>query len=285
MFPSNQKSIKSLFSIEDVKKVGKAISKFFLFNAIPFNAVDSGPYYQSMIDVIAEASPSIKRSCGIWVFVALYGVYVIGLFHAAAAQTSEANATTDPSEDQNPKFVLSFWILIAVTILNSIFQQWGISASNEWNTSGEPCTGAALDSADIKNPGIKCDCSYDNASTCHITQLKVYALDVVGAIPDELWNLTFLTNLNLGQNYLTGSLSASIGNLTSMQYLSLGINALSGELPKELGQLTDLRSIAFGTNNFSGSLPSELGNLVKLEQLISNDIVSSRCDNCNLASN
>lgn len=187
-----------------------------------------------------------------WVFVALYGVYVIGLFHAAAAQTSEANATTDPSE---------------VTILNSIFQQWGISASNEWNTSGEPCTGAALDSSDIENPGIKCDCSYDNASTCHITQLKVYALDVVGAIPDELWNLTFLTNLNLGQNYLTGSLSASIGNLTSMQYLSLGINALSGELPKELGQLTDLRSIAFGTNNFSGSLPSELGNLVKLEQL------------------
>ncbi|RVX02516.1 putative LRR receptor-like serine/threonine-protein kinase [Vitis vinifera] len=158
------------------------------------------------------------------VFVAL----CIGLFHVAAAQTTEANATADPSE---------------VRALNSIFQQWGISASNERNTSGEPCTGAALDSSDIENPGIKCDCSYDSASTCHITQLKVYALDVVGVIPDELWNLTFLTNL------------------------SVGINALSGELPKELGQLTDLRSLSFGTNNFSGSLPSELGNLVKLEQL------------------
>lgn len=134
---------------------------------------------------------------------------------------------------------------IKVRALNSIFQQWGISASNEWNTSGEPCTGAALDSSDIENPGIKCDCSYDSASTCHITQLKVYALDVVGVIPDELWNLTFLTDLNLGQNYLTGPLSASIGNLTSMQYLSVGINALSGELPKELGQLTDLRIIEF----------------------------------------
>ncbi|KAL6330591.1 hypothetical protein AAG906_040522 [Vitis piasezkii] len=55
MFPSKQKSIKNLFSIEGVKKVGKAISKFFLFNAIPFNAADSGPYYQSMIDTIAEA--------------------------------------------------------------------------------------------------------------------------------------------------------------------------------------------------------------------------------------
>ncbi|KAL6329491.1 hypothetical protein AAG906_021499 [Vitis piasezkii] len=166
------------------------------------------------------------------VFVALCSVYVIGLFHTAAAQTAEANATTDPSE---------------VRVLNSIFQQWGISASNQWNTSGEPCTGAAIDSTSIDssdyNPGIKCDCSYDNASTCHITQL------------------------NLGQNYLTGPLSASIGNLTSMQYLSVGINALSGELPKELGQLTDLRSLAFGTNNFCGSLPSEIGNLVKLEQL------------------
>ena len=64
MFPSNQKSIKSLFSIEDVKKVGKAISKFFLFNAIPFNAVDSGPYYQSMIDTIAEVGPDIKGPTG-----------------------------------------------------------------------------------------------------------------------------------------------------------------------------------------------------------------------------
>ena len=38
MFPSKQKSIKGLFSTEGVKKVGKTISKFFLFNAIPFKA-------------------------------------------------------------------------------------------------------------------------------------------------------------------------------------------------------------------------------------------------------
>ena len=53
MFPSKQKSIKSLFSIEGVKKVGKTISKFFLFDAIPFNAADSGSYYQLMINIIA----------------------------------------------------------------------------------------------------------------------------------------------------------------------------------------------------------------------------------------
>ncbi|RVX18652.1 hypothetical protein CK203_006385 [Vitis vinifera] len=59
MFPSKQKSIKSLFSTEGVKKVGKAISKSFLFNA-----ADSGPYYQSMIDTIAEAGPGIKGPTG-----------------------------------------------------------------------------------------------------------------------------------------------------------------------------------------------------------------------------
>ena len=60
MFPSKQKSIKSMFFTEGAKKVGKVISKFFLFNGIPFNATDSGPYYQSMIDTIAEACSGIK---------------------------------------------------------------------------------------------------------------------------------------------------------------------------------------------------------------------------------
>ncbi|KAL6323014.1 hypothetical protein AAG906_023632 [Vitis piasezkii] len=64
MFPSKQKSIKSLFSTECVKKVGTTISKFFLFNVIPFNAAGSGPYYESMIDTIVEASSSIKGPMG-----------------------------------------------------------------------------------------------------------------------------------------------------------------------------------------------------------------------------
>ena len=44
--------------------MGKSISKFFLFNGITFNAADSEPYYQSMIDTIAEAGSSIKGPTG-----------------------------------------------------------------------------------------------------------------------------------------------------------------------------------------------------------------------------
>ncbi|KAF7132690.1 hypothetical protein RHSIM_Rhsim09G0135300 [Rhododendron simsii] len=157
-----------------------------------------------------------------------------------------------------------------VSALNSVFNQWRISATEyQWNISGEPCSGAAIDTSvlwDIYNtdynPGIRCDC---NGTVCHITQLKVIALDVFGGIPEELWSLTFLTNLNLGQNYLTGPLSSSIANLTQMQWMGLGTNALSGEVPKELGKLTNLTVLNIGTNNFSGSLPLELGYLVKLQ--------------------
>ncbi|KAB2044562.1 hypothetical protein ES319_D01G099900v1 [Gossypium barbadense] len=190
--------------------------------------------------------------------LSLCALCVLVLPFAVEAQ-NQSQPTTDPAE---------------VRALNSIFEDWGITArQDQWNTTGDPCSGAALDSdsTDIDNvaynPFIKCDCSFSNGSTCHITRLKVYALNVVGVIPDELWTLTFLTNLRLGQNYLTGPLSASIGNLTRMQWLDIGINALSGELPKEIGLLTDLQSFAFGTNNFSGPLPSELGNCSMLQQL------------------
>ncbi|KAL4554480.1 hypothetical protein LXL04_039311 [Taraxacum kok-saghyz] len=119
-----------------------------------------------------------------------------------------------------------------------------------WNISEELCSGAALDdSFDTDgqfNPAIKCDCAIPNSTTCHITGLKVYAMNARGTIPEGLWTLTYLNNL------------------------TFGINALSWQVPRELGLLTDLRSMSFGTNNFNGSLPSELGNLRRLEQIYIN---------------
>ncbi|XP_060967118.1 probable LRR receptor-like serine/threonine-protein kinase At1g56140 isoform X1 [Cannabis sativa] len=157
-----------------------------------------------------------------------------------------------------------------VKALNSMFEQWKIKADTQnWNISGEPCSSAAINNSIYINnspsPFIKCDCTFNNGSLCHITQLRVSRMDVGGQIPEELWTLTFLSYLNLGRNFLTGSLSPSIGNLTNLQYLYLGMNALSGEVPKELGLLTQLSTLYILSNNFSGPLPPELGNLTKLE--------------------
>ncbi|CAH2065726.1 unnamed protein product [Thlaspi arvense] len=176
-----------------------------------------------------------------------------GLVNLVQAQ-NRTGTTTHPDEAQ---------------ALNSIFATWKIQAPKEWNISGELCSGAAIDESitiDDKayNPFIKCGCNFADSIFCRITALKVFARDVVGPIPPQLWTLIYLTNLNLAQNYLTGSLSPAIGNLTRMEWITFGVNALSGTFPKEIGLLTDLKSLSIGLNNFSGSIPAEIGNCTKL---------------------
>uniref|UniRef100_A0A6N2L049 Leucine-rich repeat-containing N-terminal plant-type domain-containing protein n=1 Tax=Salix viminalis TaxID=40686 RepID=A0A6N2L049_SALVM len=48
---------------------------------------------------------------------------------------------------------------------------------------------------------------------------KIYALDISGEIPSELFVLKELMDLNLGQNVLNGSIPAEIEQLSNMQYL------------------------------------------------------------------
>ncbi|MQM01358.1 hypothetical protein Taro_034115 [Colocasia esculenta] len=81
--------------------------------------------------------------------------------------------------------------------LNSIFRQWSLRpGNNTWNVTGDPCSGTAVDDTEFNapniNPSLKCVCS---EGICRITQLKVYALDVVGRIPDEFQNLTTIFDL------------------------------------------------------------------------------------------
>ncbi|KAG2689601.1 hypothetical protein I3760_09G146500 [Carya illinoinensis] len=177
------------------------------------------------------------------------------LFQISSAQ----NATTDPSEAK---------------ALNSIFQQWDAQAVSLWNISGELCTGSALDETRFEdganNPAILCDCNYENGSICHITQLRVYALDKSGVIPEDIVALKYLTLLKIDQNFFTGTLPAFIGNLSKLQSLSIALNAFYGTIPKELGNLSELTLLSIGHNNFSGTLPPELGNLVKLKEIYIN---------------
>ncbi|KAL8162109.1 hypothetical protein V2J09_013598 [Rumex salicifolius] len=160
---------------------------------------------------------------------------------------------------------------------NTIFSKLGITSNIKWNTTEDPCSGVAVeDSITIDdtshNPFIKCDCSFDNGTTCHITALKVSRLDVVGQIPDELWTLTYISNLQLDRNYLTGSISPSIGNLTKMQWLTFGYNLLSGNLPKEIGKLTRLMSFYIDSAGFSGEIPPSFSNLVNMHTMWMSDV-------------
>ncbi|GLT51801.1 hypothetical protein SLA2020_251840 [Shorea laevis] len=195
------------------------------------------------------------------VLPAAYFCLIFIFFLLSVGKSRAQNATTDPSE---------------VRALISIFQKWDTQAVNSWNISGEPCTGTALSQDDSvfedpsNNPAIRCDCTFNNATTCHITRLRVYALNKQGVLPEELLALKYLTFLKIDQNYFTGPLPSWIGNMSTLMLLSIAHNAFSGPIPKELGNLKELTMLSFGVNNFSGTLPPELGNLVKLEQIYIN---------------
>ncbi|KAK8589039.1 hypothetical protein V6N12_023448 [Hibiscus sabdariffa] len=171
-----------------------------------------------------------------------------------------------------------------VRALNSIFQQWEKQAADTWNHSGEPCSGLALSQSDSvledpsNNPTIRCDCSFNSNTVCHITRLKqlntsirrVVGLDTRGVLPVELLDLPFLNFLKIDQNFFSGPLPAFIGNMSRLGLLSMARNVFSGPIPKELGNLKELYLLSLSNNNLSGTLPPELGNLVNLEQLYIN---------------
>ncbi|KAM7524767.1 hypothetical protein LguiA_014669 [Lonicera macranthoides] len=150
--------------------------------------------------------------------------------------------------------------------LNSLFQQWDLQApAGSWNISGEPCSGTAINGTklDDVNPALICNCTLDPIA-CHITQLKINALNKRGVIPEELATLKYLQIIFIDENSFTGTLPAFIGNLSRLIVLSVAHNAFYGSIPKELGNLKELEMLALGTNNFSGTLPYELGYLPKL---------------------
>ncbi|XP_010501250.1 PREDICTED: probable LRR receptor-like serine/threonine-protein kinase At1g56140 isoform X1 [Camelina sativa] len=219
--------------------------------------------------------PRLRRSLNLSLLV--WFVFMSGLFHVVRPQ-NRTRATTDPDEAR---------------ALNNIFRTWKITATKDWNISGELCSGAAIDdSVSIDNlafnPLIKCDCTFVDSTICRIVSLRANGMDVAGRIPDDLWTLVFISNLNLHQNFLTGPLSPGIGNLTQMQWMTFGANALTGPVPKEIGLLTDLRSLAIDMNNFSGSLPPEIGNCTRLVKIyigssgLSGEIPSSFANLVNL---
>ncbi|KAL2617979.1 hypothetical protein AAZV13_08G218300 [Glycine max] len=174
------------------------------------------------------------------------------------AQAQSANATTDPSEAR---------------ALNSIFSKWDILANpTQWNISSELCSGRAIDATTTIddttfNPFIKCDCSYDSRTTCRITALKVYAMSIVGTIPEELWTLTYLTNLAFGSNKFRGSLPSELGKLTNLEQIYFDSSGISGPIPSTFANLKNLLHVGASDTELTGKIPDFIGNWSKLQTL------------------
>mmetsp|Transcript_21828 Transcript_21828/g.62189 ORF Transcript_21828/g.62189 Transcript_21828/m.62189 type:complete len:651 (-) Transcript_21828:183-2135(-) len=90
-----------------------------------------------------------------------------------------------------------------------------------------------------------------------------------GTIPDEIYLLTTLRHMFLGDNQgLEGTISSYIGKMFSLVDLNVAETSVGGTIPTEVGMLSDLYHLVVFDSNVCGTLPTELGNatsLVKLE--------------------
>lgn len=98
------------------------------------------------------------------------------------------------------------------------------------------------------------------------------------AIPEELYQLSNLTELNISSQKTTGGISESIGNFVKLKDLCLGSitngesldiprNGLSGELPKALYTLPAIERLRIANTHLSGSLSPDIANLTTLRSL------------------
>ncbi|KAH7557832.1 hypothetical protein JRO89_XS11G0226600 [Xanthoceras sorbifolium] len=189
---------------------------------------------------------------------AFFWVCIFGLVHVSQAQTNQTQPTTDPDEAR---------------ALNSMFQQWEISADQQqWNISGELCSGVATDSSNFDdqkaiNPLIKCVCTYNNNTLCHITRLAVGINALSGELPKELGKMIDIRSFSIGSNNFSGPLPSELGNWTKLQQLHIDSSGVSGEIPSSLANLQDMKILWASDTELTGRIPDFIGNWSKLKTL------------------
>ncbi|KAK6134395.1 hypothetical protein DH2020_031861 [Rehmannia glutinosa] len=106
-------------------------------------------------------------------------------------------------------------------------------------------------------------CSRRHSS--RVTALDLFDLGLEGTIAQEIGNLSFLQNLDIGNNSFTGSIPDEIGNLSRLRILIMSNNQLGGHIPTSLGLLTNIEMLDLSYNRLTGSVP--LSSLLKISSL------------------
>ncbi|CAM8909365.1 unnamed protein product [Rhodiola kirilowii] len=139
-----------------------------------------------------------------------------------------------------------------------------------WDFSVDPCSGLlGWNASVVKHSAdyVKCDCTFSNATVCHVTNILLKSQSLQGFLPPELADLPFIQQIDLSLNYLNGTIPPEWGK-TQLTNISLIGNRLSGSIPKEIGNISTLLELVLMINQLSETLPPELGNLSSIRRML-----------------
>ncbi|KAG4392138.1 hypothetical protein GLYMA_04G085200v4 [Glycine max] len=116
--------------------------------------------------------------------------------------------------------------------------------------------------------GINCD---NNANSSHVNAVVLSGKNITGEVSSSIFQLPYLTNLDLSNNQLVGEITFthSHNSLSQIRYLNLSNNNLTGSLPQPLFSVlfSNLETLDLSNNMFSGNIPDQIGLLSSLRYL------------------
>ncbi|TXG66672.1 hypothetical protein EZV62_007947 [Acer yangbiense] len=167
--------------------------------------------------------------------------------------------------------LLSLAAFVLINTLEALREIAKTIGKRDWNFSVDPCSGewgwASLNPVKGSENAVTCNCSFANATLCHVVSLVVKTQNLPGVLPPEVVRLPFLQEIDLTRNYLNGSIPPEWGSLKLVNISLIG-NRLTGPIPKALANISTLTSLTLEFNQLSGSLPPELGDLPSLERIL-----------------
>lgn len=91
--------------------------------------------------------------------------------------------------------------------------------------------------------------------------LELQFNQLVGTVPESIYNLNLLSQLSLDHNQLTGTISSAVSNLGLVRILEYNNNGFTGNIPITLYSLPSLVTIRIGDNDMAGPLSELLSQL------------------------
>ncbi|XP_031131972.1 receptor kinase-like protein Xa21 [Ipomoea triloba] len=100
-----------------------------------------------------------------------------------------------------------------------------------------------------------------------VVVLDISSMGLVGTLPPQLGNLSFLVSLNLSHNSFHGNLPRELANLRRLKFLDFSYNDFSGKIPEEIGNLENVRNLILEFNQLEGPIPFTILNIFTLQLL------------------
>ena len=157
----------------------------------------------------------------------------------------------------------------------STLSNWGCDANNvpiqpvcSW--AGITCDSnncGMVTSINLEGAGFSGTISPSVGELSSLTYLNFGMNFLSGTIPDMFYDLKNLAQLYLDHNSLTRSVPPSIGSLSNLIVANFNGNSLQGTIPPVFSPLTGLSALDLGVNSFKGTIPTDLSKLTSLTYL------------------